>query len=57
MLVIVIFLVPSRNIGSSPSLIVGAIIFLFSLPSVKVGRSPSVKVGDCYLFATLSECW
>ena len=57
MLVIVIFLIPSVNVGSSPLVSVGAMIFLFSLPLVKVGSSPSVNVGDCYHFSTFSERW
>ena len=41
------FSLPSVNVGSSPSVNIGAMIFLFSLTSVKVGSSPSANVGDC----------
>ena len=54
---LVIFLLPSVNVGSSSPVNGGAKIYFLFLPSVKVGRSPVVKVGDCYLFATFSERW
>ena len=50
---IVIFFLPSVNVGSSSS-VNGDVRFL---PSVKVGRSLAVNVDDCYLFAAFSERW
>ena len=57
MLVIVIFLLPSVKVGSSPSVNVDAMVFIFSLPSVKGSMSLAMNVDDCYLFSTFSECW
>ena len=54
---IVIFLLPSVDVGSSSSVNDDAMIYFLFLPSVKVGRISIVNIYVCYLFATLGECW
>ena len=52
---LIFFFLPLVNVGSSPLVNIGAMIFLFSLPSVKLGSSSYVNINAC--LSTFSKRW